>query len=104
MDPRRQAQAKGAGDNESPGRAQAGDGVGDALAEGRLLLDPLVRVAGGASAHELLGGMELTPQHSQHIHSSERLALQQNGYVVPADFEAERLFEGHGTALMRRLV
>src|SRR2546430_3897461 len=39
----------------------------------------------------LLGGMELAPQHSQHIHSSERLALQQNGYVVPADFEAERL-------------
>ena len=48
--------------------------------------------------------MELPPQHSQHIHSSERLALQQNGYVVPADFEAERFFEGHGTALMRRLV
>lgn len=80
------------------------DGVGDVFTEGGLLLDHLVRVAGGARTHELVCGMELTAQHSQHIHARHRFAMQQNGDVVPVHFEADRFFEGQGAGLMRGLL
>src|SRR5437899_10321569 len=48
--------------------------------------------------------MELTAQQGQHIHSRERLAFEQNSYVLPAYFEANRFFEGNSAGLVRRLL
>ena len=91
-------------DDECPRSAEAGDPVGDALAEGHVFLDDLVGIAAGADPHQLLRGVKLAAQHGQHVHPGVRLALQQNGDIVAVHFQAHSLFQRDGLGLMRRLV
>src|SRR5689334_7058834 len=90
--------------DETPGSAETGDRVCEALAEGRFLFDYVVGVAHGSNPNELLGGVELTTQDGKHIHSRMRLALQQNGYIVPVHFDTGHFLKGNGIRLMGRLV
>ena len=53
-----------------------------------MFLDHLVRVATGAHAHQFLRGVKLASQGSQHIHSSQRFALQQNCNIVAINLDA----------------
>ena len=77
--------------DEGPRSTEGGDGVCDALAKTRFSLDYFVRVASGTPADELLGRVELMPEHAQHVHSGVRLLLQEREYVVPIHFEADGL-------------
>src|SRR5262249_61634600 len=91
------------GRNERPGAAEAGDGVGDALARSLLFLDDHVRIAGGAYSDQLVSSMELSSKHRQHVHPGERLSLEQDLYVMPIDLDADGLLQREGAGLVRRL-
>src|SRR5437016_1205706 len=91
-------------DNESPGSAEAGDGVRDAFPKRRFLLDHLVCVSVGTDAHQLLGAVKLPPQHGQHVHACVRLALQQHGNILPVDFDALALIERRSAGLVGSLL
>ena len=92
--------ASGKGDDECPRSAEAGDPIGDALAEGHVFLDDVVGIAAGADPHQLLRGVKLAAQHGQHVHPGVRFALQQNGDIVAVHFQAHRFFNGDGLGLM----
>ena len=81
-----------------------GDVVGDPLAGGGFLLDQFVWISGGATSHQSLGGMELTAQRGQQIHSRHRLSAEQDCNVVAGDLQARGFLEGHGAGLVRRLL
>ena len=87
--------------DERPRSAEAGDGVGEALAHGGLGFDDRVGVARGAHANELLRRMELTPEHAQHVHRRVRLALHERGDVPLIHLEAHGLVERDGVRLVR---
>src|SRR6266852_3095083 len=90
--------------DEGPRPAELHHGVRDALGQRRFCFDHFVRVAHRAKTHEMLRSVELPPQHSQHIHSRVRLALQQRRDVSAADFHALRFLNGRRAGLMRRLL
>ncbi len=54
--------------------------------------------------HQLLRRVKLPPQHPQHIHPGERLALQQHGNIFLVHFQAHRLVDRHRLRLMRSLL
>jgi hypothetical protein len=54
--------------------------------------------------HQLLRGVKLAAQHSEHVHAGERLALEQDRDIVAVDLEADGLFESDGRGLMGRLL
>jgi hypothetical protein len=83
-------------DDEGPGAAEAGYGVGEALAEGGFFFDDFVGVAGDAGLDEFLGGVELAGLHGEHVEAGLGFALEQAGDVVAADFEARGVLDGDG--------
>ena len=91
-------------DDEGPGAAEAGYGVGDAFAEGGFLFDHGVGVAAGAELDEALGGVELAAEDGEHVETGEGFALDEGGNVVAVELDAEGLFVGHGVGLVGRLV
>src|SRR5713226_5126177 len=90
--------------DERPRPAELHHGIRDAFGQRRFCFDHFVRVAHRAKAHEMLRGVELPPQHRQHIHSRMRLALQQRRDISAADFHALCILNGRRAGLMRRLL
>src|SRR6266849_6436158 len=73
-------------DDECPGSAETGDGIGDTLTEGFFLLNNLVRVAGG--------------EHGEHVHAGVGLAFEEDEDVVTVHFNTNGFFLGGGGGLV----
>src|SRR6202012_1054864 len=78
-------QRDGEGDDEGPGTAEAGDVIGDAFAEGLLLVDEFVGIAEGAATDDALGVMDLGGEDGEHVEARLRLLFEQDGDVSAID-------------------
>ena len=87
-------------DDEGPGTAEAGDVVGDALAEGLLLVNEFVGITHGTAADDALGGVDFTGHDGEHVEAGHGFGLEEDGDVVAIDLDAGRGFEGDGGGLV----
>ena len=90
------------GDDEGPGAAEAGDGIGNMFTEGGALFNELVWIAAGAGAHQFLRIVELAGLHGEHVHAGHGAAAEQHGEVVAANLKAGGFLHGHGGGLVGR--
>ena len=74
------------GSARTPGASEAGNRIGQALAQRSLLFNQFIRMAIGTDAYQLLRGVKLVPQHGEHVHAGVRLALQQRQDIAPRGF------------------
>ena len=89
-------------DDEGPGAAEAGDVVGDALAEGFLLVDEFIGTTYGATADDALGDVNVASEDGEHVEPGEGFFLKQRGEIVAVDLQAGGGFGGDGSRLVGR--
>lgn len=91
-------------DHKHPGAAEAGDSIGEPVAEGSLRFDDRVWIARGAAPDECLGGVQPPPEHGHHVERGMRLLLHQREDVVAIDLDAQAFLECHGRRLVPLLI
>src|SRR5262249_17490567 len=78
--------------------------IGDPFRKSCFFFDNLIGIAICANSYQMLGGMKLAAQDSQHIHASHGLPLYQNCDIVPIHFQTHRFFERDSVRLVWRLL
>jgi hypothetical protein len=78
--------------------------IRNALREGGFGFDEFVCVASGSHPSQLLRRVELAPQSGQQVHSSIRLAVQQDCNVITGHLNARGFLEGDGIRLVKGLL
>ncbi len=68
--------------------------IGDAFAEGLLLVDEVVGIAVGAAGDDFLGVMDFAGEDGEHVETGLRFGGEQDADVVAIDFDAGGGFYG----------
>jgi len=74
--------------DEGPRAAEAGNTVGNAFAEGLLLVYQFIRITHGTAADDALRNVNVAGEHGEHVEAGKWLALEQSGEIVAVDLDA----------------